>query len=167
MFASPFKDDPHQNLGNAFNNPYEKKHMVPRLPSSNSILNMFTKEELSKELRRTYEAIWVSSSSMTTSCTMRGTTVETFHDPSSKACIISEIRMETLVGRKPLITSDKLFLSNPYGYFECRGITKDVPMLSVLTHDKNLHTLPYFSYSCGHLIIGTPCYLRYWRMWYS
>jgi hypothetical protein len=119
--ASPFKDNPHQNPGNTLNDPYDKKPMVPRLPSSNPILNMFTKEELSKELRRTSKAIRISSSFTTINCVMRRTAVEALHDPSVEACIINEIPMESDVGHKPLIPSDRLFLSDRYGYFECRG----------------------------------------------
>jgi hypothetical protein len=103
-FASPFKDDPPQNLGNTLNKPYEKELMIPHLPSNNSILKKFTKEELSKELRCSSGAIRISSSSTTISCVMRGTTVEALHDPSAEACIISENQMETLVALKPLTT---------------------------------------------------------------
>ena len=154
MFASPFKDNRQQNPRNTCNDRYEKEPTVPHLPSSNSILNMFTKEELSKELRRTSEAIRASSSSPTISCAMRGTTVEALHDPSAEACIITENRMETLVGRKPLIPSDKLLLSNRYGYFECRGIARDVLIIiDEIEVSLDFYIFPIMDFG---LLIGYP-----------
>lgn len=42
-FASPFKNNSHQNPGNTMNDPYEKTPTVPH-PPSNPILNMFMRE---------------------------------------------------------------------------------------------------------------------------
>jgi hypothetical protein len=59
---------------------------------------------------------------------MRRNTVEAFHDPAAKACIISEYLVDTLVGNKPLFPTDK-YLRSPLGlFFESRGIARDMPI---------------------------------------
>jgi hypothetical protein len=55
---------------------------------------------------------------------MKGNAIEALHDPTPKACIISEYLKDTLVGKKPIFPINK-YLRSPSGlFFECRGFAK-------------------------------------------
>ena len=56
----------------------------------------------SKEAKRASEAIRISPTFATITCSMKGKIVEALHDPSAEVCIIPEGLLETLMGNKPL-----------------------------------------------------------------
>jgi hypothetical protein len=82
----------------------------------------------SKEAKRASEAIRISPTSATITCSMKGKIVEALHYPAAEVCIILKYLLDTLVGNKPLTPTDKYFKSQYRLYFECRGIAKDVPI---------------------------------------
>ena len=96
----------------------------------------------SKEAKCASEAIRISPTSATITCSMKGKIVEALHDPAAEVCILPECLLDTLVGNKPLTPTDKYFKS-PFGlYFECRGIARDVP----ITIDKIEVRLDFYIY---------------------
>ena len=88
----------------------------------------------SKEAKRASEAIRISVTSATISCSMKGKIIEALHgkiiealhDPAAKVCILPEYLLDTLMGNKPLTPTDKYFKSPSGLYFECWGIARDV-----------------------------------------
>jgi hypothetical protein len=107
-----------------------------------------------KDVKHTSEVIPISSSSTTIPCTMRGNTIEALHDPAAEACIIFEYLMDSLVGNKPLTLIDKYLRSPSRLLFECRGITRDVP----ITIDKIEVHLDFHIYNIidFDLLLGYP-----------
>ena len=91
-------------------------------PSSKSM-----NEEWSKAVKRSSEAIRISSPTMTICCSIWGTAIEALHDSSVEACIMSEFLMDTFIGSMPLDPTDILFRSPSGLFFECRGIARAVP----------------------------------------
>jgi len=65
---------------------------------------------------------------MTISCSFRGTIIETLHNPTVKANIMSESLAKTLLGKMPLVSTNKLFKSPSGHIFECCGIARAVPI---------------------------------------
>jgi hypothetical protein len=62
-----------------------------------------------QESKPTSEAIRVSSISTTIHYSMMGNTVDVVYDPTSRACIIPESLLDTLVGDMPLTLTDRYF----------------------------------------------------------
>ena len=60
---------------------------------------------------------------------MKGNIVEALHDLASEVCILPECLLDTLMGNKPLTSTDKYFKSPSRLYFECWGIARDVPII--------------------------------------
>jgi hypothetical protein len=52
----------------------------------------------SKEAKRAFEAIRISSTSATITCSIQGKIVEALHDPAVEVCILPECLLDTLVG---------------------------------------------------------------------
>ena len=65
----------------------------------------------SKEAKRASEAIRVSPTSATITCSIKGKIIEALHDHAAKVCILPEYLLDTLVGNKPLTPTDKYFKS--------------------------------------------------------
>ena len=63
----------------------------------------------SKEAKRASEAIRISPTSATITCSMKGNNVEALHDPAAKVCIMPEYLLDTLVGNKPLTPTNKYY----------------------------------------------------------
>ena len=113
-----------------------------------------TAMDWSKEASRTSEAIWISPTSTTIPCFMKGNAIEALHDPSTEVCIIPECLLETLMGNKPITPIDK-YLKSPSGlFFECRGIARYVPA----TVDKIKVHLDFYIYDILNfdLLLGYP-----------
>ena len=89
--------------------------------------------EWSKEAKRASEAIRISPTSATITCSMKGKIVEALHDLADEVCIIPEYLLDTLVGNKPLTPTNTYFRSPSELFFECQGITRDVLIIT----DKN------------------------------
>ena len=108
----------------------------------------------SKEAKRASEAIWISPTSATIPCSMKGNTVEALHDPAAEVCILPECLLDSLVGNKPLTLTDKYFKSPSGLFFECRGIARDVP----ITIDKIEVHLDFYIYDIldFDLLLGLP-----------
>jgi len=82
----------------------------------------------SKEAKHASEAIRISPTSATITCSMKGKIVEALHDPAAEVCILPEYLLDTLVGNKPLTPTDKYFKSPSGLYFECVGIARVIPI---------------------------------------
>ena len=67
--------------------------------------------DLSKEARRTSEAIRISPTSMTIPCSIEGNNIDALYDPTATDYIIPECLMDTLMGNKPLTPTDTYFRS--------------------------------------------------------
>jgi hypothetical protein len=78
------------------------------------------------EVKHFSKAIWILSPSTTMPCLLRGTVVEALHNPTVEANIMSEFLAETLLGKNPLVSTNKLFKSPSKFIFECCGIAKAV-----------------------------------------
>ena len=91
---------------------------------------------------------------MTIPCSLRGTTIEALHDPTIETNIMSEFLAETLLDKKPLVSTNKLFKS-PLGLiFECCGIARAMP----IKIDKTEVHLDFYIFSILEfdLLIGYP-----------
>jgi hypothetical protein len=81
------------------------------------------------EVKHSSEAIQILSPSTTIPCSLRGTNIEALHNPTIGTSIMSEFLAKNLLGNMPLIPTNKLFKS-PLGlFFECCGITRNVPII--------------------------------------
>jgi hypothetical protein len=109
-FTFLFENDPYKDIINASNHPRHEKPTTSMCPyeALDEVSNRESTADWSKELKRIYRAIWVSSTSTTIPCSMRRNVVEAVHDPTVGACVMSEYLMDTLVGNK-LLTSTQIF----------------------------------------------------------
>ena len=123
-FSSRFKDDPSGNIKNTSNHLKHKEPM--KSMCLYETLDIFSRHtpaiDWSKEAKHASEAIWISPTSATTTCSMKGNIVEAIHDPAAKVCIIPEYLLDTLVGNKPLTPIDKYFKSPSGLFFEYWGL---------------------------------------------
>ena len=62
----------------------------------------------SKEAKRASEAIRISPTSATITCSIKGKIIEALHDPVAEVCILPKCLSDTLVGNKPLTPTDKI-----------------------------------------------------------
>jgi hypothetical protein len=77
------------------------------------------------EVKCSSKAIRILSSFTAITCSLRGTTVEALHNPTVETNIMSEFLAEALLGKMPLVSTNKLFRS-PLGLFfrvlwDCKG----------------------------------------------
>jgi hypothetical protein len=106
------------------------------------------------EVKCSFEAIQILSPSTTMSCSLRGIVVEALHNPTVETNIISELLMETLLGKIPLVSTNKLFKS-PLGLiFECCGIARAVPI--ILNETEVFIDFHIFAILEFDLLIGYP-----------
>jgi len=76
------------------------------------------------------EAIWISSPSTITPCSIRGTTVEAHINPIMEVNVLPWHLAYTLLGNVTLRPSDTLLKSCPSGHIlECRGVASAVPLI--------------------------------------
>jgi hypothetical protein len=61
---------------------------------------------------------------MTIARSLRGTVVETLHNPMVETNIMSEFLAETLLGKMPLVSTNKIFKSPSGLIFKCCGIAR-------------------------------------------
>jgi len=81
---SPIEDDPYELLRDS------SIYLCDRRPTAHpSFPGKAMNKKLLEELRRSSEAIQVSSSSTTIYCSIRATAIEALHDPTTEACIMS------------------------------------------------------------------------------
>jgi len=80
------------------------------------------------EVKRSSKVIRILSPSTTIPCSLRGTVVEALHNPTVETNIMSKFLAETLRGKMPLVSTNKLFKSPSGLIFECCGIARDVPI---------------------------------------
>lgn len=85
------------------------------------------------ELKYTYETIHILSPSMTLSCSLMGTFLETLHNPTIGANILSQFLVETLLGKIPLVSTRLIF--------ECCGMARPCPSWS--RRNRGLHRFPH------------------------
>ena len=91
---------------------------------------------------------------MTIPCSFRGTVIETLHNPIVKANIMSKFLAETLLGKMPLVSSNKLFKSPSGHIFECCGIARAGPIKIEKTKiHLDFHILAILDFE---LLIGYP-----------
>jgi len=62
-------------------------------------------------------------------CSSRGIVVEALHNPMVEINVMSKFLVETLLGKIPLVSTNKLFKSPSGLIFECCGITRAVPII--------------------------------------
>ena len=60
---------------------------------------------------------------------LRGTVVDTLHNPTIETNIMSEFLVEALLGKMPLVSINKLFQSPSGLIFECCGIARTMPII--------------------------------------
>jgi len=123
-----FEDEPLRNTSNHLRHEEPTKLMC-LYKTLDEISRHTPAMDWSKEAKRASEAIRISPTSATITCSMKGNIVEALHDPVAEICIITECLLDTLVGHKPLTQIDKYFKSLSGQYFECRGIARDVPII--------------------------------------
>jgi len=63
------------------------------------------------EVKRSSKAIRILSPYTTIPCSFRGTTIEALHNPTIETNIMSEFHVEALLGKMPLVSTNKLFKS--------------------------------------------------------
>jgi hypothetical protein len=149
MFSSRFEDDPsrnHTNISNPFNaQPGKEPSSVhtnqsqnlstesslsltvppppPPDPRNEASLEEATKEEWSDGEKHFSAAIWISSPSTITPCSIRGITVEAQLNPIMEVNILPLHLVYTLLGNVTLRPSNKLLKSCPLGHIlECREV---------------------------------------------
>jgi hypothetical protein len=115
------------------------------------------KEESSEEVRRSSEAIRISSPSTIICCSIRGTAVEAIHNLATKACIMSKFLTNTFIGfigSMPLVPTNRLYKSPSGLIFECRGIARAVPIkIDKIKVQLDFHIYPILDFD---LLIGFP-----------
>jgi hypothetical protein len=74
------------------------------------------------EVKCSSEAIQILSPSTTIPCSLREMVVEALHNPMVEANIMSEFLAKTLLGKTPLVSTNKLFKSPSGLIFECCGL---------------------------------------------
>jgi len=148
-FSSQHKDDPYEDLRNTSNYLRYRRPMAPLYPSKKSM-----NKEWSKAVKRSSEAIRISSPSATIFCSIWGTTIEALHDPTAEACIMSEFLMDTFIGSMPLDPTDILFRSPSGLFFECRGIARAVLVkIDKIEVKLDFHIYPILDFE---ILIGYP-----------
>jgi hypothetical protein len=111
-------------------------------------------EEWLEGMKHSSEAFQISSLSTTISCSIRGTVVEARHDPTAKACIMSEFLKDTFIGSMPLAPTDRLLLCPSGLFFECRGIARAVPVkIDKIEFCLDFHIYPIVDFD---LLLGSP-----------
>jgi len=78
------------------------------------------------EVKLSSKAIRILSPSTTIPCSLRGTTIEALHSPTVETNIMSKFLVEALLGKMPLVSTNKLFKSSSGLIFECCGIARAV-----------------------------------------
>ena len=103
-FSSRFEDDPSGNIKNTSNHLRHEEPMKSMcLYETLDIISRHTPAiDWSKEAKRVFEAIRISPTSATITCSIKGKIIEALHDPAAKVCILPECLLDTLVGNKPL-----------------------------------------------------------------
>jgi len=105
------------------------------------------------EVKRSSKAIRILSPSMAMPCSLRGTVVEALHNPMVKTNIMSEFLAETLLGKLPLVSTNKLFKSPSGLIFSCCGIARVVPIILNETEvclDFHIYVILEFDILIGH-----------------
>ena len=106
------------------------------------------------EVECSFKAIQILSPSTTMTCSLRGTIIEALHNPTVETNIMSEFILKTLLGKSPLVPTNKLFKSPSGLIFECCGIAKAVP---IIINETEVH-LDFHIYAIldFDLLIGYP-----------
>jgi hypothetical protein len=107
-----------EDYGRTLNLCWHKNHT-----SSKVSFNVLSKE-LSMEVKHSSEAIQILSPSTTMPCSLKGTNLEALHSPIVRTSIMLEFLVETLLGKIPLVPTNKLFKSPLRLFFECCGIAR-------------------------------------------
>src|SRR6185437_15921183 len=154
-FSSRFEGDPLGNVRNTSNPRHEKstESLCP-YETLDKIFRHTPAMDWSKEAKHASEAIRISPTSATITCSMKEKIIEALHDLAVEVCILPECLLDTLMGNKPLTPTDKYFKSPSGLYFECWGIARDVP----ITIDKIEMHLDFYIYDIldFDLILGLP-----------
>jgi hypothetical protein len=106
------------------------------------------------EVKHSSEAIWILSPSTAITCSLRGTVVEALHNPMVETNVMSEFLVEALLGKIPLVSTNKLFKSPSGLIFEFCGIAKAMPVIIGKTEvilDYHIFAILEFN-----LLIGYP-----------
>ena len=61
-------------------------------------------------------------------CSLRGTNIESLHNPTIRTSIMSEFLAKNLLGNMQLVPTNKLFKSSLGFIFECCGIARAMPV---------------------------------------
>ena len=119
-----FEDEPLWNIRNTSNHLRHKDSMKSMClyETLDEISRHTPAMDWSKEAKRASEAIRISPTSATITCSMKGKIVEALHDPAAEVCILPECLFYTLVGNKPLTPTDEYFKSPSRLFFECWGL---------------------------------------------
>jgi hypothetical protein len=121
------------------------KRSSPRVESS---------KEWLMEVKRSSEAIQILSPSTTIPCSLRGTIVESLHNPTVETNIMSEFLAEAVLGKMLLVSTNKLFKSLSGLIFKCCGIARAVPI--IIDKIKVFIDFHIFAILEFNLLIGYP-----------
>jgi len=113
------------------------------------------KEEWSDGEKCFSEAIWISSPSTITPCSIRGTTVEAHINPIMEVNVLPWHLAYTLLGNVTLKPSDMLLKSCPSGHIlECRGVASAMPLIiDKIEVNLDFHIFDILDFD---LLLGSP-----------
>ena len=106
------------------------------------------------EVKHSFEVIQILSPSTTIPCSLRGTIVEALHNPTVETNIMFEFLAEALLGKIPLVSTNKLFKSWSGIIFECCGIARAVPV--ILDKIKDFIDFHIYAILEFDILIGSP-----------
>jgi hypothetical protein len=142
-----------KNYGNTLKLSWHEKNIREVSPKAK-----LPKERLMK-VKRSFEAIQILSPSTAMPCSLRGTNIEALHNPTVETNIMSEFLAKALLGKMPLVSTNKLFKS-PLGlFFECCGIARDVPIIINETEvclNFHIYAILEFNILIGHPLENLP-----------
>ena len=113
------------------------------------------KEDWSDGEKRFSEAIWISSPSTITPCSIRGTTVEAHINPIMEVNVLPWNLAYTLLGNVTLRLSDMLLKSCPLGHtLKCRGVVSAVSLIvDKIEVNLDFHIFDILDFD---LLLGSP-----------
>src|SRR6185369_15801311 len=113
------------------------------------------KEDWSDEEKHFFEAIWISSPSTITPCSIRGTTIEAHINPIMEVNVLPWHLAYTLLGNVTLRPSDTLLKSCRLGHIlKCWGVASAVPLIiDKIEVNLDFHIFDILDFD---LLLGSP-----------
>jgi hypothetical protein len=145
------------------------RHKKLSHPSEEVSLKIEPSKEWLLEVKCSSKVIQILSPSTAMPCSLRGTNIEALYNPIVRTSIMSKFLAKNLFGNMPLVLTNKLFKSPLGQFFECYGITRNMPIIIDETEvylDFHINGILEFELLIGHplddLFQEKPCHsLRY------